>query len=78
MAVLTGVFYEGDGFIRRGPIDTPVNAPAAKQDACTDVRAEATKGPELEPSIGNLKIELQARALRREYVNQWFRSLFDK
>ena len=76
MTALTGVFYEGDGFIRRGLSDLPVNKPvtvATKQEAPVEIEAGAW-----EPALGVFELQMQARALRREHVNQWFRSLFNK
>ena len=76
MTVLTGVFYEGDGFIRRGLSDVPASSPvtvAAKQEAPVEVESG-----DWEPALGVFELQMQARALRREHVNQWFRSLFDK
>ena len=76
METLTGVFYEGDGFIRRGLSDVPATKPmivAAKQEAPVEIEAGAW-----EPAFGVFELQMQARALRREHVNQWFRSLFDK
>lgn len=76
MATLTGVFYEGDGFIRRGLSDVPATKPvtvAAKQEAPVEIEAGGW-----EPALGVFELQMQARALRREHVNQWFRSLFDK
>ena len=76
MTSLTGVLYEGDGFIRRGLPDVPATKPmivAAKQEAPVEIAAGAW-----EPALGVFELQMQARALRREHVNQWFRSLFDK
>ncbi len=76
MTTLTGVFYEGDGFIRRGLSDVPATKPVtvvAKQEAPVEIEAGAW-----EPALGVFELQMQARALRREHVNQWFRSLFDK
>lgn len=77
MVTLTGVLYEGDGFIRRGLAKEPVSIPASRQEAKAEVLAEV-RTDALAPSVGIFELEVQARALRREYVNQWFRSLFDK
>ena len=76
MTALTGVFYEGDGFIRRGLSDLPANKPVAvttMQEAPVEIEAGAW-----EPALGVFELQMQARAVRREHVNQWFRSLFDK
>ncbi len=76
MATLTGVFYEDDGLVRRGLAEVAANkpVPAARQDAQADAVAGATESP----WMGSFELELQARKLRREYVSQWFRSLFHK
>ena len=84
MATLTGVFYEGDGFIRRGLADVPATKPAPQavkavaanavgQGAATEAVAKAW-----EPAAGYFELQMQARAARREHVNQWFHSLFGK
>jgi hypothetical protein len=61
----TSVVYEGEGFIRRGP-------PAGKSVVRPDVRAKAPAEESLE------QVENRARALRRQYLNDFFCWLLER
>ena len=64
----TGVVYEGDGFLRTGP---------AAAETRLGLRTKAPVDNEaLEPSAA--EVEKRAKALRREYLNDWLFWLLDR
>ena len=66
--------YEGDGYIH-GRQAAPVSPQAALQvaqlAASVDRRARV-----VEPSVSAFEAELQGRAMRRQAIGAWYRSLF--
>ena len=66
--------YEGDGYIHGRPAPQAAAPAVRKADqAATSVDRPARP---VEPSLSAFEAEFQGRAMRRQVIGEWYRSLF--
>ena len=66
--------YEGDGYIH-GRAAAPAPQVAAQVAAPAAASVDRPARP-VEPSLSAFEAEFQGRAMRRQVIGEWYRSLF--
>ena len=69
--------YEGDSILR--PFISPVLAPAIKRVKAAELLPSNIPAINQDPvALSSLDLDSQVRSLRREYLREWIKGIFDR